>query len=284
MWSKLVLCSAVIAVFTQLAEAQDPRVAICEQGDYTVCNSLGIEAINNGRFSAGVTYFQRVCDGGIPIGCSNLAEQYHDGRGVTRDLARSMQLFAEACRQEVPSGCAGICISARANNIQFTSEQSDLCNQMIAAACDSGNPWMCDHRGTARPAPVSNGCRTGGEFLAQAYVRSNPMYAWYFGDLESYVATNRSHFGQGGDAARCAEALAQAALAGGVQSFDPTALQRQQELNTRLGTLGISPGQSYPMQSDMLVAMAQHFAWLATILPAMAQGNPQLFRNPQVEP
>jgi len=61
-------------------------------------------------------------------------------------------------------------------------------------------------------AAQTTGCRTGAAFMAEALLRTNPLYAALLGDTVSYRAQNSDHFGTGGDAVRCASALT-AALA-----------------------------------------------------------------------
>lgn len=132
-------------------------------------------------------------------------------------------------------------------------------------------------------AQAQNGCQTGADAMANAYVRSNGIYALYFGDLESYVAENRAHFAENGDAIRCAWAMSAALLRGAVQSYDPNALRRQQELNAQLGAMGISPGAAQPNASMMFYEMGQQIAWLADVLPAASRGNYGPLHTPVTE-
>lgn len=129
-------------------------------------------------------------------------------------------------------------------------------------------------------AQAQTGCQTGADVLANAYVRSNPMYALYFGNLESYIAENRMHFAENGDAIRCARAMSAALFRGSIRSYDPTALRRQQELNSQLGSMGISPGPAQASPSAMFYEMGQQMAWLAKVLPAASRGNYQPLRTP----
>ena len=93
----------------------------------------------------------------------------------------------------------------------------------------------------AQPAFAQNGCDTGANALANAYVRGNPMYAIYFGDLRSYIIDNREHFVSNGDSIRCARVMAGVLTNAAVQTYDPDALRSRDELNARLGSMGISP-------------------------------------------
>jgi len=128
-------------------------------------------------------------------------------------------------------------------------------------------------------AVAEESCRTGASALANAYVRLNPIYAYMYGDLESYVASNQIHFVSGGDSIRCAQALSRALMSEAIQSFDPNAardaIRRKQELDTKLGLLGIQPGYtpSAPTISQYLYGLALQFDRLARVLPPAANGD-----------
>lgn len=132
-------------------------------------------------------------------------------------------------------------------------------------------------------AVAEPGCRNGAAPLGNAYVRVNPMYAFHYGSLESYVASNASQFVEGADAIRCAWALSAALMRGSVQAYDPADLRRQQELNARMGTLGMSPGAQQPTTSQQLYMMAQGLARLARTLPAAALGDFGPLHTPTTE-
>lgn len=120
----------------------------------------------------------------------------------------------------------------------------------------------------------------GASALANAYVRANPVFAYYYGSLESYVADNREHFVENGDAIKCAEKLASALLNQSIQSYDPNALRQQQEVNARLGAIGISPGSPQITASQALFTMARQFDRFVRVLPPAANGNYQPLRTP----
>jgi len=117
------------------------------------------------------------------------------------------------------------------------------------------------------------GCRTGANALADAYVLLNPIYSHIFGDLESYVAENREHFREGGDAIRCATALSSAVLGASLQLYDPSDRVRRDELNAQLGAMGISPGQQESTSSTELYGVSMRLSRLARSLPAAANGD-----------
>jgi hypothetical protein len=125
------------------------------------------------------------------------------------------------------------------------------------------------------PVIAEEGCRTGASALGNAYVRLNPIYAYFYGNLESYVESNREHFVAGGDSIRCAQAMSQALITGAIQSYDPDELREKQELDARLGALGIAPGPYQATASQQLYAMGLQVARLARVLPSASNGNYQ---------
>lgn len=120
-----------------------------------------------------------------------------------------------------------------------------------------------------------SGCATGAEALADAYVRTNPVYAYYLGDLELYVALNPQHFVPGGDAVRCAHALAQALVKGEIQGHAaPDALRRRQKLDSQLDTMGIAPAPSEGATDALqFAALSLQIEHLARVLPRVARGD-----------
>lgn len=135
----------------------------------------------------------------------------------------------------------------------------------------------------AAPATADPGCRTGGVAAANAYVLFNPIYALYFGRFEDYVAQNSEHFRADGNAVRCLAALSRAFLGAGIQMYDPADLQRKQQIDAELGTMGISPGPQQPTASSALFGMGMQLSWLARGLPAAADGNYVPFNTPANE-
>lgn len=144
--------------------------------------------------------------------------------------------------------------------------RSVLSIRLILALC------VCCYTGSPAFA-ADNGCRTGAPFLADVYVLANPMYALFFGSLESYVTTHKGHFSVDGDATRCAAALSKALMVGAIQAYDPQERIRRDELNARLGAMGVSPGPQESSASSQLFGMSMTFSRLARVLPPAAQGN-----------
>jgi hypothetical protein len=119
----------------------------------------------------------------------------------------------------------------------------------------------------------AEGCRTGAEAIANAYVRMNPIVSLYFGGIENYVEQNRSHFVSGGDAVVCAAQMANALFRGAIQSYDPDFHRQRDELNARIGAMGLSPAQPHASPSAQMYSMARRLKKLADTLPYAANGN-----------
>ena len=134
----------------------------------------------------------------------------------------------------------------------------------VAVAC------ACSVFGARAQEPA---CRTGATALADAYVLANPLYSYFFGNLEQYVANNVEHFRADGDAVRCAAALSQAFLRSAIQLHDPGEQGRRDQLNAQLGAWNISPGPQESSPSSQLYGVAMQLSRLARVLPAAASGD-----------
>ena len=137
----------------------------------------------------------------------------------------------------------------------------------------------------ALPAVADNGCRTGGRALADVWVLANPFYSQLLelDSLESYVSKNKSHFREGGDSIRCATELSKAILISALKAYDPNDIRRQQELNAKLGSLGITPSPQEPSVSTQLYMTSVQLARLARVLPAAADDDYEPLRTPADE-
>lgn len=116
-------------------------------------------------------------------------------------------------------------------------------------------------------------CSSGAVPLANAYVRSNPIYSMFYGDLSTYLPSNSGHFQTNGDAIQCARIMANALLQRSVSSYDPQALQRSHEMRVKLETIGISAGPRAATASEMLLQLGMQLQRLARVLPAAALGD-----------
>lgn len=125
------------------------------------------------------------------------------------------------------------------NKLAFISAFGQSLIRMTAIALVGAATMTSNARGQ------ESGCRTGAVAAADAFVLSNPIYAYFFGELEPYINSNAEHFRAGGDAVRCLGALSGVFLRQAAQMYDPTEQSRRDEINARLGQMGISPGQPH---------------------------------------
>ncbi|WBQ09804.1 hypothetical protein L2D01_13055 [Hyphomonadaceae bacterium ML37] len=53
----------------------------------------------------------QLCQAGDKNGCANLGIQHVEGRSVTQDGARAVELFRQACEGGSPDGCHNLAVS-----------------------------------------------------------------------------------------------------------------------------------------------------------------------------
>jgi hypothetical protein len=270
------------------------QVASCERGNLADCNAVGVAADNAGLAAQALPYFQKVCNGGEPVGCSNLGELYFDGRGVTQDRAVAMQLFRSACQGVHTSGCAGVCVSWFAAG-SLSSQLLGSCTKAVQASCDQGNA----HAGrlgkaslaappparsltppparslTPPPAPATRGVCSdaAAKLLARAYFLSNPFNP--VDDLVAFVRQNRSAFQRGNGPISCGAALGPRLVRAGIGAYDPGAYEK---------AMGAGPAEHAPEVARSinsgaveLFSMGQELSWLVEVLPDAANENWQPF-------
>jgi hypothetical protein len=81
----------------------------CDLGNGLACSNLG-DAYEYGNgvprdLSRAATLYERACRLGQALGCSNLGHLLKHGEGVTRDVARARVLFRDACAAGDVYGC-----------------------------------------------------------------------------------------------------------------------------------------------------------------------------------
>jgi len=122
-------------------------------------------------------------------------------------------------------------------------------------------------------AHAQSPCQSGAAYAANAYIRFNPLYEVYFGDLKSYITANGAHFRAGSDAVKCLSALSDAYRQHSHQLYDPADVARKVEIDRDLARHGISSGAPQPSASSLAYGMSTQLAQLARGLPSAANGN-----------
>lgn len=143
--------------------------------------------------------------------------------------------------------------------------------------------WVSLLLAAAPAAPALAGepaCRTGGPFLAEAAVRSNPLFEAIEGSFAEYVAANASHFGVNGDAVKCARAMSAALIASAAQVFDPGEVQIRDHVRRQMEAQGLSAGPQQATLSEQYFALAMQMNRLARGLPALAAGDMRPYATP----
>lgn len=148
---------------------------------------------------------------------------------------------------------------------------------LLGAIVVAVSPWT--------PVALSqdSGCGTGGQTAVTAYLTSNPFYASLVGDFDRFVSANRGLLVEGSPAVRCLAALSTALLRSSLQLYDPGERARLDELNARMGAMGIQPQRSEGSAADQAYAMSRRMARLARSLPAAANGDWQPWTTPASE-
>ena len=58
---------------------------------------LGDEAYDKGDYQKAAQLYQKACDSGSAMGCSNLGVLYEDGQGVKQNYQKAAQLYQKTC-------------------------------------------------------------------------------------------------------------------------------------------------------------------------------------------
>ncbi len=63
------------------------------------------KAYKAGGYQKAAKLFQKVCDGGVAGGCSNLGHLYYNGQGLRQDKSRAKEYYGKACDLGHQPGC-----------------------------------------------------------------------------------------------------------------------------------------------------------------------------------
>jgi hypothetical protein len=88
----------------------------CDFGSGLACSNLG-DACEYGDgvprdLLRAASLYERACRAGLALGCSNLGHLLKHGEGVTRDVARARVLFRDACTRGDVYGCLHVALLA----------------------------------------------------------------------------------------------------------------------------------------------------------------------------
>jgi TPR repeat protein len=98
------------------------------------------------------TDYAALCDKGQGEACNALALAYHDGRGVTQDLAKAAELYGKACTAGLGAGCQNLGDLHAQSNGDLARQQARVAWSKAAnlyrRACDAGALELCVNLGT----------------------------------------------------------------------------------------------------------------------------------------
>ena len=121
-------------------------VALCAKGDAKACNVVGAMYATGLRGvqldpAQAFNFFLRACNGGHPIGCANLANQYYNGLGVTMDRSRAVQIYQRSCDLGAVTGCMDLGVIYR-DGKGVQAKSPTYAAQLFQRACDL-SPAAC---------------------------------------------------------------------------------------------------------------------------------------------
>jgi TPR repeat protein len=121
----------------------------CDGGALTGCTNLGV-MYSDGRgvtqnAARAVELLRRACDGGDMFGCTNLGVIYSDGRGVAQDAARAVELYRQACDGGDMNGCANLGVACESG--RGVTQDAPHAVELYRRACDGGHMRGCVNLG-----------------------------------------------------------------------------------------------------------------------------------------
>ena len=104
---------------------------------------LGNEAYDKGDYQKAAQLYQKACDGGNAMGCSNLGGLYADGQGVRQNYQKATELWQKACDNRNAEGCFNLGVSYETG--QGVKQNFSTAKQYYGKACDLGLQLGCDN-------------------------------------------------------------------------------------------------------------------------------------------
>lgn len=188
--------------------------AQCGLGDAGSCVNLGmIHARGLGGAPvdhlAAAELFKKGCDGGVAIGCFDLALAYDAGRGVSIDKAHADTLYDRACDAGEARGCYNLALSyAKGEGVSADKARAA---KLYQRACDGG--WLDGCYNLARAYRKGDGVTASDATAAELFGKAcGNDEAWSCGDLGFMYASGL--VGGKSDRARAAELYEKACKGG----------------------------------------------------------------------
>ena len=82
----------------------------CQDGDFKICTELGNDYYyGNGvvtkDINKAIQLYEKACDGGDVLSCSDLGDVYNKGEEVTKDFNKAAHFYKKACDGGLMEGC-----------------------------------------------------------------------------------------------------------------------------------------------------------------------------------
>jgi len=94
-------------------------------------------------YQKAIQLFEKACNGGVMIGCSNLGVGYENGVGVNKDYTKAAELYKKAC--EGGESYRGVTILEYCIRMEkvYPADKTNLAKKYFAMACDMKiKRWM----------------------------------------------------------------------------------------------------------------------------------------------
>ena len=121
----------------------------CQDGDFKIC----VELAHIYYFGKGVSkdlyksaqLYEKACDGGDMSGCLSLGNAYYNGDGVTENLNKSVELYQKACDGGEMEGCLNLGNAYYLGN--GVTKDFGKAAQLFQKACNGGVMKGCTNLG-----------------------------------------------------------------------------------------------------------------------------------------
>ena len=138
----------------EVKKAQTPKLEVktdpkqnekklCNEGNITVCYELGLSYYDEKKFNEAFLYFGKVCDLGKMKFCANLANDYHNGNGVSKNPKKALEFYQKACSLNDAESCnnAGVMYDKGNGILQDYIKAHNLYKK----GCDLNNNYSCNN-------------------------------------------------------------------------------------------------------------------------------------------
>ena len=114
----------------------------CESGNYSACNDLAISYQNLQDHKTAIKYYERACGNNYQPACTNLANMYQTGLGVSKDANKALEIYNSSCVNGGAYSCYYLGEFYRSN---ADGKEPDYANAMSAydRGCKLGDVPCC---------------------------------------------------------------------------------------------------------------------------------------------